>query len=201
MQFRPLQNEGIKREVETIPAEVADHLHPVEHQMIDQPDTMEQGQAEELTESVFEDALSDITLTEEQMDNVEETGVLGAPGPAENTESVETELPAPVVIRSGQTSKVPEQFRDYICSEVKDSATQALIPSAGVHLIPDADIAKIDKSSPLAAALEYQPQREIRSFVNKQRNSKVNYKIDLEAILTEMLCRTRDNQWIEYGSK
>ena len=66
-----------------------------------------------------------------------------------------TELPASFVTRSGRKSKVPEQFRDYICSEVKDSVTQEPRPSAGMHLIPDADIGKTDKSSSLVATIGY----------------------------------------------
>ena len=75
---------------------------------------------------------------------------------------METELPAPYVTRSGRTSKVPERFRDYICSEVKDNVTQEFRPSTGVHLIPDADIDETDQLSPLAAVLEYQPRREVQ---------------------------------------
>ena len=58
-----------------------------------------------------------------------------------------------------------------------------------MHLIPDADITETGKSPPLAAALEYQPQCEIRLFISEQRSSKelLKYKMDLEAILSEML--------------
>ena len=58
-----------------------------------------------------------------------------------------------------------------------------------MHLIPDVDIVETGKSFPLAATLEYQPQREIWSAVSEQRSSKElqKYKMYLEAILTEML--------------
>ena len=96
------------------------------------------------------------------MANIEKTGALGAPGLTEITESVNRELLTHSVTRSGQVSKVPERFRDYICSKVKYNVTQELRPSTGVHLIPDSDIIETGKSSPLAAALEYceglQPQ-------------------------------------------
>ena len=72
------------------------------------------------------------------MADIEETGALGAPGLTEITESVNTDLPTQSVTRSGRVSKVPERFRDYICSEVKDNVTHELRPSTGVHLIPDA---------------------------------------------------------------
>ena len=155
MYFWPLQDEDIKREVEIVPAEIEDHLLPIEPQIADQSDAMEQKQAEELAESGEEEALSDITLTEKQMNYVKETGVLDAPGPAENSESVEAEFPASVVTRSGEMGKIPEQFRDYVCSGVKNIVSQELGPSAGIHSIPDVNVSVDDKSSPLATALEY----------------------------------------------
>lgn len=181
-----------------MPAEVEDHLPPVEHRIADQPDAMEQEQAEELAES-GEDVLSDITLTEKQMNNVQETEVLGAPGLAENSESVEAELPVPVVTRSGRTGKILKRYRDYVCCEVKNDVTQELGLSVGIHLIPDVDVSGDGKLSLLAAALDYQPQREIQSFVTKQRSSEVNYKMDPRSYIDRDV-KTRDDQRTEYGS-
>ena len=65
--FRPLQDEGIKRKVEIIPTEIENYLLPVEYQAAGQTYIMKPEQAEELAESVKEDALSDVTLTEERM--------------------------------------------------------------------------------------------------------------------------------------
>ena len=90
--------------METIPAKLDNHLPPIEHQIAEQPNAIEPEPAEELAESVEEDALSDVTLTEERMANIEETGALGAPRLTEITESVNTELPTQSVTRSGQVS-------------------------------------------------------------------------------------------------
>ena len=107
------------------------------------------------------------------MANVEEMGDLGVPGQTENTESVNTELPTQSVTRSGRVSKVPERFRDYICSEVKDSVTQKPRPSADVHLIPDADIAETDELSFHAATLRYL-RLGVQPLVQKQGKTNVD---------------------------
>ena len=60
--------------MEIIPTEIENHLPTVEYQAEGQTDVMEPEQAEKLAENIEEDALSDITLTEEQTANVEETG-------------------------------------------------------------------------------------------------------------------------------
>ena len=91
----------MKREVETIPVKLDSHLPSIKHQIAEQPNAIEPESAEELVESVEEDALSDVTLTEERMANTEEMGVLGVPGLTEGTESVNTELPTQSVTRTG----------------------------------------------------------------------------------------------------
>ena len=43
---RRIQDEEIKREVETIPVELDNHLPPIERQITEQPNAIEQEQAE-----------------------------------------------------------------------------------------------------------------------------------------------------------
>ena len=90
--------------MEAIPVKLDNHLPPTEHQIAEQPNAIKPEPAEELAEWVEKDALSDVTLTEERMANVEETGVLGVPGLTENTESVNTKLPTLSVTQSGRVS-------------------------------------------------------------------------------------------------
>ena len=164
--FWPLQNEEIKREVETIPVELDNHLPPIERQMTGQPSAIEQEQAEELTNNGEEDASSDTTLVEEDIDEIPETGDVGAPGVAENTESIEGELPAPVTTRYGRTIKMPKRFGDYICNEVKSDLTQELDESEGAQHTPELDMADHGESSPLAATLGYL-RRDVQPLVQE----------------------------------
>ena len=50
--FRPLQDKGIKEELETTPVEIENHIPPVEYQAAGQTDVMEPDQAEELAENI-----------------------------------------------------------------------------------------------------------------------------------------------------
>ena len=110
--------------METIPVELDNHLPPIERQIAEQPNAIEQEQAEELTDNGEEDAWSDTTLVEKDIDEIPETGDVGVPGVAENTEPMKEELPAPVTTRYGRTSKMPKCFGDYICNEVRSNLTQ-----------------------------------------------------------------------------
>ena len=76
-----------------------------------------------MTDNGEGDASSDTTLVEEDIDEIPETGDVGAPGVAENIEPIEEELLAPVTTRYGRTIKMTKRFGDYICNEVKSDLT------------------------------------------------------------------------------
>ena len=172
--------------METVPAELEDHLPPMECQIAEQPDAIEQEQAGELAESGEEDALSDTTLVDENFNDISETGDVRAPGLAGNLEPVEKELPAPVTTRSGRISKFPERFRDYICNEAENDLTQKLDESVGAQRTPELDVADYSKSSFFVATLGYL-RRKARSFVQEQEKNKFDLRLDIEAMWNELL--------------